>query len=445
MQRRGAMILERKAMALFRLWKETKTRQALLVTGARQVGKSYLIKRFCEQEYESVVYFDLVENAAAALSFSQAVSVDDLLFRMSVLAERPLGQAHSVVVFDEVQECPQIVTFVKYLVDRGDSDYILSGSLLGVALEGIRSLPVGYISEVRMYALDFEEFCWAHALPRDVFARLDGYMRAITPVPDFLHERLMQLFRTYLIVGGMPDAVVKYRQSNDATEVRTTQQDIHRLYREDIAKYAPVELRLVIRNIYELVPSQLLEENRRFKLSSIPDVKRFSAVQDNFLWLDNAGVTLCVPNVTQPIAPLLASEKRSLFKLFLSDVGLLTSTYVKQTANNILTGTHDVALGGMYENFVTQELVAHGFSVRYYSSKRIGELDALVETADGTVMVFEVKSGKGYKTHAALDNALKAWPSQHMAAFVLYNGNVERSGDVTYLPIYMIALFSSRS
>lgn len=435
-------MLRRKAIERFRFWKEHKTKQALLVTGARQVGKSYLIDEFARQSYPHVVSFDFVKNPAAAKALAEAGDAADFAFRVSVLSQEPLVPGKTVVVFDEIQACPDVLTYVKYLVDQGDYDYILSGSLLGVALEGVRSLPVGYVTEVQMYPLDFEEFCWAQGLPDSVLPSLAQNAVRAEPVPDYLHDRLTTLFKRYLIVGGMPDVVVSYGTSNALDQVRVLQRDIRRLYREDIAKYAPKDRRLVIQDIYELVPSELLTPSKRFRLNSIPDVKRFTQVEDEFLWLTRAGVALDETAVTEPVMPLLAAKKKGAVKLFLSDVGLLMGSYVKQTAAALLGDEASVNLGGVYENYVVQELVTHGFDAHYYSGKRVGELDAVVERDDGEILLFEVKSGTSYKTHAALDNALATWPSPGREAFVLSHANIERDGDVLYLPLYLVGLFS---
>lgn len=435
-------MLKRKAIERFRFWKAHKTKQALLVTGARQVGKSYLIDEFARQSYSHVASFDFVENPTAAKTLAGATDATDFAFRISALSQEPLVPGETAVVFDEIQECPEVLTYIKYLVDQGDYDYILSGSLLGVALEGVRSLPVGYVTEVQMYPLDFEEFCWAQGVPASVLPSLARNAAQAEPVPDYLHDRLTTLFKRYLIVGGMPDAVVSYGASNSLDQVRVLQRDIRRLYREDIAKYAPKDRRLVIQDIYDLIPSELLTPSKRFRLSSIPDVKRFTQVEDEFLWLTRAGVALGETAVTEPVMPLLAAKKRGAVKLLLSDVGLLMGSYVKQTAAALLGDEVSANLGGVYENYVVQELVAHGFAAHYYSGKRVGELDAVVERDDGEILLFEVKSGNSYKTHAALDNALAMWPGPGREAFVLSHANIERDGNVLYLPLYLAGLFS---
>ena len=430
----------RKAMERFRFWKDHKTKQALLVTGARQVGKSTLIRAFAQEHYRHVVWFDMVADVRARDSFAQSGSWQDLELRISVMADGPMVPGDTVVVFDEVQECPQIVTFIKYLVDKGDYDYVLSGSLLGVALDNIRSIPVGYLTEVRMFPLDFEEFCWANGMQPDVFGVLRECVSAHRPIPDYLHDKLFDLFRRYLLIGGMPDAINAFLETNGVDQVRVIQSDIRRFYREDISKYAPRERRLVIQNIYDLIPSELLHSGRRFRLSSIEGVKRFRQVEDEFLWLIDAGVALMECNITELAHPFLLSESRSKVKLFYSDVGLLTGAYSKESSRDILDDTSSVNLGGTYESFVVQELMAHGSCPRYYQSRKIGEIDAAIERPDGSVIAFEVKSGSGYRTHAALDHALASSACHVDEAYVLCRSNVEvdEAAGIIYLPIYAV-------
>ncbi|MDR1422160.1 MAG: ATP-binding protein [Coriobacteriales bacterium] len=333
-----------------------------------------------------------------------------------------------------------VITWLKFLVDKGDFDFIVSGSLLGVALENIRSLPVGYLTEVQMYPLDFEEFCWANGLDWQVFNSLRAAMQDRIPVEKFLHERMMQMYRRYLLVGGMPDAVNAYLQANSIDAVRTVQDDIRRYYKGDIGKYAPKDRRLVIQNIYDLIPSELAGKNRRFKLSSIADIKRFTQIEQEFLWLLDAGVALAAYNVREPISPLLLNESHSLFKLFYSDIGLLTSTFPKDVSAAVLDGRSSINLGGTYKNAVAQELVAHGFALRYYSGKKIGELDFVVEDRGGGIIVLEVKSSSNYLTHTSLDKALSVKNYAIDEAYVLAETNLAVEDKVVFLPIYMTTL-----
>jgi len=433
-------MLRRKALNRFEFWKQNKTKQALLVAGARQVGKTFLIRKFAKSNYENVIEFNLVENIKARDSFREASSAEDLILRMSVASPAPLEPRKTVVFIDEVQECPEIMTFIKFLVDKDDYDYILSGSMLGVELEDIRSQPVGYVTEILMYPLDFEEFCWAAGLGEEPIQLAQSCWENNEALPDYLHERLLALFHRYLLVGGMPDAVVAFFETNSLDQVRVVQEGILKYYARDISKYAPKDRRLVIKNIFDLIPSELQEQNRRFRLSSIENVKRYSQVQDEFLWLTQANVALAAYNVRAPISPLLLSENHRLFKLFLSDVGLLASQFPKESFLGLLSGKPAKQLGGIYENFVAQELVAHGFTLRYYTGKKTGELDFVIERKDGTVAALEVKSGARYKSHAALNNAQAVKEFDISEALVFAETNIEQVGSVTYLPIYLASM-----
>ena len=437
-------MLKRKTLAKLTAWKQRAENHALLITGARQVGKSTLLEAFGRSAYPHVIRFDLIENTAACASFAQATSAEDLAFRIEVMASAPLVPGQTLVILDEVQACPEIVTYAKYLVREGKYDYAFSGSLLGVLLENIRSFPVGYVTEVQMFPLDFEEFTWACGLPETAWDEIRRALAARQPVPDHLHARMLQLFHRYLLIGGMPDAVNAYRETNGIDAPRTAQANIRRQYGIDITKYAPVARRLLIRNIFELIPAELSKQNRRFNLSDIANVKRYEQVADDFLWLAAAGVALPAYNVSQPAYPLVCNSQRKLLKLFSSDVGLLTGSFLKRDAAAILDGRAKASLGGVHENFVAQELVAHGFPLHYFTKKGIGELDLVTQRADGAVLAFEVKSGTGYKTHAAMDNALAVKDYQLDEAYVLAECNVAPHGKVLYLPIYAAGVFENR-
>ena len=437
-------MLERKARRQFESWLALSSNKALLVKGARQVGKSYLVNAFANDSFEHVVTFDLIADTSVRDSFSAARSADDLLMRMTIAATEPMIAGKTVIVIDEVQQCPNVMTFIKYLVQREDFHYILTGSLLGVTLESIDSLPIGYIEQIQMYPLDFEEFCWANGVAPSVFDMLKDCLQQEKELPDYLYDRLLSLFHQYVVVGGMPDAVKAFLATRNIDEVRKIHRDLHSLYRDDIAKYAPPELRLVIRDIYDLIPSEIGSKNRRFKLSSIEGVRRFSQVTDHFLWLSEAGVALPVYNVSAPIPPLLVGEQRNLFKLFYLDTGMLMSSYPKKVAQEVFDGAPEgsfgMNMGAAFEGFVAQELKAHGFKLRYFTSKKVGELDFVEETLAGDILAIEVKSGKRYRSHAALNNALATKGYGIDYALVLAESNIFRDGDVLYLPIFMAGL-----
>jgi predicted AAA+ superfamily ATPase len=402
-----------------------------------------LIREFIKANYRNSVEFNLVDNIKVRDSFRAASDASDLLLRLSVAAESPLIPGETVVFIDEVQVAPEIVTYIKFLVDKGDFDYILSGSMLGVELEDIRSYPTGYLHELKMFPLDFEEFCIALGLQDGASDAAKQAFEAGTPIPDFIHDRLMSLFHKYLVIGGMPDAVVAFLESGSIDQVRNAQHDILAFYKRDISKYAPKEDRLVIRNIFDLIPSELLSQNRRFRLSSIENVKRYSQVQNQFLWLTKAAVAIAAYNVRTPASPLLLSENHSLFKLFMSDVGLLCGRLTKQTMLGLLDGKPGSNMGGIYENYVSEELCSKGFDLRYFTNRKVGELDFVIENGDGEVIAIEVKSGSNYKAHSALTNALAVKNYGIDKAYVLAETNIEQDGDVKYIPIYMTSKINS--
>ena len=427
-------MLKRKIDNYFRNYYET-TRNALLVTGARQTGKTYSIRQF-GKTFKSFVEINFIEMPEAVELFKGAKNSRDMLLRLSAVTSVPLIKGETLVFFDEVQQCPDIVTAIKFLVDDGSLRYILSGSLLGVELKDLRSEPVGYMGVKEMYPLDFEEFISCVGVNNVVIESLYEAWRNRSPVDTFIHGKMMDLFRLYLIVGGMPAAVSKYIESNNLQEVMTVQQDIIRLYKRDISQYAPNN-KLYIEEIFNLIPPELNAKNKRFILKRLNEHAKFDRVENSFLWLTNAGVALPVYNVEEPKTPLLLSRSRNLFKLFQSDIGLLASQYAEGIQMRIIKGDKDINFGSIYENAVAQELVAHGITPYYYNNKKRGELDFVIEL-DGKVLPIEVKSGKDYETHRALSNIMECSEYNLPEALVLNNENLHVAGKIVYAPVYMV-------
>ena len=423
-----------------------RTNKALLVTGARQTGKSFSIRQYGTAHYENFVEINFIEQPGAAEILKGAKNSQDILVRLSLLTSTPLVAGKTLVFFDEVQECPEMVTAIKFLVDEGSYRYILSGSLLGVELKDLRSEPVGYMDVKDMYPLDLEEFLLAMGVSRQV---TDGLQRAFEqqqPVDEFVHKKMMELFRLYLIVGGMPAAVQKYVDTHNLQDVMAEQQAIIRLYKRDITKYDKNH-KLYIDEIFELIPSELNAKNKRFILKDLNENLKFSRYENSFLWLKNAGVALPTYNVEEPVVPLKLSRSRNLFKLFQSDIGLLACQYAEgfqlriiRLAEGRLQGKKNekgINFGSIFENMVAQELQAHGFELYYFNSKKQGELDFIIEK-DGQALPIEVKSGKDYQRHNALSNVMGNADYAIPRAIVFCNDNVSMSGNIVYLPIYMV-------
>lgn len=411
-------------------------RKALLITGARQVGKTYIVRNFGSTHYENMIEINFLENKQARSLFENATSSEDMLLRLSAIADKPLVPGKTLVFLDEVQACKEIITAIKFLVEEGSYRYILSGSLLGIELKDIRSVPVGYMDVVDMYPMDFEEFAIANGVSERVLTSLRKAFDERTPVDAIVHEKMMSLFNLYLIVGGMPAAVNKYLETNNLQEVVREQRSIINLYKMDISQYDP-EHKLYIEEIFDLIPSELNSKNKRFILKNLNENFKFSRYTNSFIWLKDAGVALPTYCASEPTVPLKLSQATNLFKMFMSDVGLLASMYMNDIQVKILNHEKDINFGSVYENVAAQELVAHGFDLYYFNSKKQGEVDFLVELG-GEVLPIEIKSGKDYAKHAALSNIMENQDYAIKEAYVFQNDNVSIRGKIVYYPIYML-------
>lgn len=429
-------MLKRKAMDKLEEWYRTKGNQALLITGARQVGKTYLARKFAAQHWDHVVELNLYENTDARAALESASNSAELFLRLTAYADAPIVPGKTVFFIDEIQECKEAVTAIKFLLERTEYDYILSGSMLGVELGNIASAPVGFLSTVKMYPLDFEEYCWAEGLAGVVIDSAREAFEQRCPVDEFVHRRLMGLYFRYLISGGMPNAVVAMVQTDDVSKVRTAQNAIVTQYRWDISKYARERAR-VVRRIFDLIPSEISRQDKRFMIKSVEGDSHFDRYDNDFMWLCDANVALATYNVTEPRYPLAASMEAPKFKLFCADVGILTYLCGMDVVRNLLSDRADINYGALYENAVAQELTAHGRSLYYFKKRNIGELDFLLQTGEGRVVPLEVKSGKDYTRHSALNHALNTPNYGIEEAIVLCNANVKTDGPVSYLPIYM--------
>ena len=329
-------------------------KKALLITGARQVGKTYIIREVGKAEFESFIEINFLDNRTAQSLFEGAKNSADILLRISAITDQPLIPGKTLIFFDEVQECKELITAIKFLVDEGSYRYILSGSLLGVDLKDIRSAPVGYMDVFEMFPLDFEEFALANGVAERVIDSLRASYENRTPVDEIVHEKMMDVFRLYLIVGGMPSVVTRYLTTNNLQEVAQEQRAILALYRQDIAKYDPNN-KLYLEDIFSLIPSELNNKNKRFILKNLNENFKFSRYQNSFLWLKNAGVALPTFCVTEPTVPLMLNKSANLFKLFLSDVGLLTAMYMDGIQIKLLNREKDINFGSVYENAAAQD------------------------------------------------------------------------------------------
>lgn len=411
--------------------------RALLLYGVRQAGKTYIIRHCLESEGCSYVEFNLIREPDIVAILKNATDVDDLILKLSLYSDKKIIPGETFLFFDEIQKYKEIVTKIKFLVEDKRYRYILSGSLLGVEIVNLKSAPVGYLKSLQMYPLDFEEFLQLFEISDAAFEALKKAYRKKEAVDEIIHKKMLQLFHLYLIIGGMPAAVEKYRQTENIDVVMDEHEAILQQYKLDFTQYEAENKKLLLTNIYELIPAELNEQNKRFKITDIEKNLRFEKMNDSFTWLWKAGVALPVFNVTEPKIPLLLNQKSTLFKLFLSDVGMLTTLYGKALKLKIVNQEKDINKGAVYENIAAQELTAHGYNCYYYNNKKFGELDFVIEH-DGEVLPIEVKSGKDYKKHSALAQVMQNENYHLNEAVVFSNSNVERNGKITYLPIYML-------
>ena len=417
--------------------------KALLVTGARQIGKTWLIREEIAQSGYTKFEVNFIDQPDLVDYLNAKMSADEFLVKLKMIMPEDCKPQETIVFFDEIQKCPEIVTKIKFLVEQGSFKYVMSGSLLGVELKGIASVPVGYLTVLRMYPMDFEEFMIANNVSEMTLQMLKEKFETCQPVDEFIHQKLLSLFFIYLIVGGMPDAVKIYIATKDIREVDKVQRDIVTLYKEDFSQYESEDKKLKLISIYDIIPAELNKQNKKFVFTMLNKELKFDRYENSFLWLKDAGVALPVYNVEAPVIPLKASKSSNVFRLFSNDTGLLTSAYPAETKLELINKNSEVNNGAHFENAVAQQLTANGLEPYFCKKKNIGELDVLVEM-DGKVVPIEVKSGKAYKAHKSLDNFMKISDYHIEKAYVLSVANMEQEGSVVYLPIYMCYLLKER-
>lgn len=436
------MRLFRKTEEIIRKWYEGPENKALLVKGARQVGKTYLIREVLSDLGADYVEFNLIDQPEVIDILDQSRSVDDLITGLSTISPLRIIKGKTTIFIDEIQKYKEAVTRIKFLVDEGSLQYILSGSLLGIELTDLESAPVGYLHSIEMFPLDFEEFLYATNISKDVLDTLRECFNNRRPVMDAVNRKMLDFFNKYLIVGGMPEAVSIFAETGNVNDVMAVHKDIVDQYKLDFTKYESENKKLRLINAYELIPSELLKQNRRYILTDLKSGLHFERVENTFIWFYKAGVAIPAFNTTEPRIPLKLNEKQSLFKLYLSDVGILTSIYGMNTKRMLLSGDVNLNAGGIYENAIACELHSKGYKLNYYNSNRLGELDFVIEY-NGTALPIEVKSGKYYTIHSAVNNCLNNKEYEMKEAFVFANCNISQNDRITYLPVYMVMFMNA--
>lgn len=418
------------------------SRAIMLIDGARQVGKTYIIRHVGQKLFENYIELNLVEDYVGARLFANAKTVEDFYLAVSMLAGDRMKEKENTLIFiDEIQAYPHLLTLLKFLAQDDRFTYIASGSLLGVTLAQTTSIPMGSIRMVRMFPLDFEEFLYANGMNALVVSSLRKKYERQESLDEATHAKVLDMFRKYLLVGGMPDAVNAFVAEKNIQRVRQIQSEIYAYYAADASKYDDGR-KLKIRRIYDLIPSNLENKKKRVVAQSIENKrgKTFADYQDEFDYLISAGIALSVQAISTPVFPLIQSSGKNLLKLYLNDVGILSGILYGNNIQAILSDEESINLGSVYECVVASELIAHGHKLFYYDNRTKGEVDFLIDDYDSLSAVpIEVKSGKDYTVHSAL-NAFVSNEDYHVKkAIVLSNEReITTKNKITYLPIYDI-------
>ena len=416
----------------------------LVIDGARQIGKSYIIRAIGQRLFTNYIEINMETDKLGDRVFANARTKDDFYLALSTIAGNRMIQLHITFVFiDEIQAYDHLLTLLKFLREDAKFTYIASGSLLGVTLKSTSSIPLGSIIIKHMYPIDFEEFLIANGVGQLVIDTMHRHFAERKAMPDAIHHKLLDLFRKYLLVGGLPDAVKAFVETKNIATVRAIQNNIHHLYGVDAARYEEAHNRLKIQRIYNMIPSNLENKKKRVVAKDIEDKKgkRMTDYIEEFDYLISSGIALEVKAISKPSFPLIENSGKNLLKLYMNDVGILTSIFFGTNIKAVIDDVASINLGSVYETVVAQELRAHGFNLYYYDNKKTGEVDYLIDdTAHLSVLPLEIKSGKDYQVHSALDKFLQIKEYNINQAFVLSNAKeVETRDGVTYLPIYYIA------
>lgn len=413
----------------------------LLVEGARQVGKTYIIRHVGKSIFKNFIEINMVEDSEGERLFSSIKTINDFYLMLSIKNGDKFGNKEDTLVFiDEIQAYPYLLTFLKFLREDNRFTFIASGSLLGVSLRWTTSIPMGSITLLRMYPLDFEEFLYANGVGKEFVSFLREKAEREECLDEVLHNRLINFFKTYLISGGLPDAVCAFVERKNILETRKIQEEIHSFYSVDASKY-DFEKKLNIMSVYSLIPSNMEKVKKRVCIKEIEDKKgkTFKNYQEEFEYLISAGIALSVQAISNPSFPLLESSTKNLLKLYLNDVGLLSQILYKTNVNAILQNEKSINLGSLYETVVATELASHGHKLYYYDNKKKGEVDFIIDDFDSlSVLPIEVKSGRDYSVHSALNNFVKEDYPIKKAIVLSNNREVERKEKIVYLPIYYV-------
>lgn len=441
-------MLYRKIEGLIEAHLRSNSQKILMIDGARQVGKTYIIRHVGRRLFPNFIEINMVADFEGDRLFAEVKTIEDFYLQLSMVAGNKMGKKEDTLVFiDEVQAYPHLLTMLKFLSQDGKFNYVASGSLLGVTLSETTSIPMGSIRKVRMFPLDFEEFLYANGMNELTISALRTKFQKQESLDESTHNKIMDLFRKFLLVGGMPDAVNAYLETRNIQRVREIQTEIHDYYAADASKYDD-ERKLKIRRIYDLIPSNMENKKKRVVAQNIENRrgKTFADYEDEFEYLISAGIALNVQAISNPKFPLAESEGKNLLKLYLNDVGILSGVLYGNNIRAVLDDVRSINLGSVYESVVASELIAHGHKLFYYDNRSKGEVDYLIDDYQSLSTVpIEVKSGKNYTVHSALNGFVSNEEYHIQKAYVLSNERtISQKGKITYLPIYFVMFLQNQ-
>lgn len=423
----------------------------LLIDGARQIGKSYIIRWVGQKMFSNYIEINMEEDKLGDRVFAAAKTINDFYIALSVVAGEKMKNKTSTLVFiDEIQAYDHLFTLVKFLMMDNRFTYIASGSLLGVTLKNTQSVPIGSLDIEHMFPMDFEEFLYANGVGELAVETMRESFNKRLALSDTMHGKMMDFFKKYLLVGGLPKAVETFVESRNIVAFRSIQREAHELYGIDASKYETEHnKKLKIRRIFNMIPSNLENKKKRVVIKDIENKswKRSEDYSDEFDYLISAGIAIDVKAISTPTYPLIENSGKNLLKLYMNDVGILSGIFYRNNITAIMSDIKSINLGSIYETVVAQELKAHGYDLYYYDNKKNGEVDYLIDDADNlTNIPIEVKSGKDYNTHSALDKFLSNKDYNIKRAYVLSNEQrVYTENEITYMPIYYIMFFQNDS
>ena len=436
-------MLKRKMEQVLLDWKNTPDHKPLIVKGCRQCGKTYSVLDFARKNYEHVVYLNFFENPTFASVFSDSLEVDHITMMLSALMGREaiFEPGKTILVLDEIQECPDARTALKFFKTDGRYDVIGTGSLLGVQGYGSKepkSIPVGYETVIEMTPLDFEEFLWANGISEQIIDMLKVYLREERPVPDALHQRLRQLLLQYTVVGGMPDVVQTFVNTKRMDEVLQMQRDIVRSYEDDMVKYAERKDKSVIRECFQSIPKQLSKENKKFQYSLVKKGASASKFAGSLQWIEDAGIISRCYNLSITELPLAGNADQDVFKVYMRDMGLFVAMLEDGTQFDILQGNLLGYKGAIFEGLIADIFTKMGRKLYYFHKESGLEVDFVIRYRGACTLV-EVKAVTG--NTKSTKTILKHPEKYHVYhAVKLGDYNIGRSEQILTLPLYMAFL-----